>query len=98
MKTEHTKGPWTIGSTDGNDIGIIARDSGNGGQMVAMAVVDEDYAQDTDEHLSNARLIAAAPELLAALQPFTILNPLAMPSYAGSIAIAIDAIAKATRG
>lgn len=67
MKTnQHTPGPWTIADDNGIDIGIIARKQGKGGQMVAMATVDEDVPQDDDERLSNARLIAAAPDLLAA--------------------------------
>lgn len=63
---KHTPGPWTIADDNGTDIGIIARKRGRGGQMVAMVTVDEDVPQDDDERLANARLIAAAPDLLSA--------------------------------
>lgn len=49
-----------------------------------------------DEPEANARLFIAAPALLAALEPFTILNPLHCPSFAGSIEQARAAIAQAT--
>ena len=68
--SKHTPGPWTIADDNGTDIGIIARKRGRGGQMVAMVTVDEDVPQDDDERLANARLIAAAPDLLAACKAF----------------------------
>lgn len=67
MEPGFTPGPWRVGSHSDTDIGIIAPNSEHGGQMVAMAVIDEDVAQDEDEHLANARLVAAAPDLYAAL-------------------------------
>jgi hypothetical protein len=37
-------------------------------RLVAMVTFDEDKPQETEEVIANARLIAAAPELLAALK------------------------------
>lgn len=60
----HTPGPWEV---DGN---IAVRSSGPAGRQVALAEIsvrgrpwDETY----NEAMANARLIAAAPDLLAAL-------------------------------
>lgn len=65
----HTELPWAIGSTS-DDIGIVARNAGHGGKLVAMVVYDEDEAQDEDERFANAQLIVRAvnshAELLAA--------------------------------
>ena len=53
----HTPGPWAIGiETDNERAQVIASDGGH------IAYVE------CDPVLTNARLIAAAPELLAALQ------------------------------
>jgi len=55
--TKHTRGGWTV---DGAD--IIGAD----GRLIAQLVDDEGGAHH-DETQANAALIAAAPELLAAL-------------------------------
>lgn len=55
MNTKHTPGPWSI-----DDDGIIVSQFGDVAQ-VAGTVAD-------DETLPNQRLLAAAPELLAALE------------------------------
>lgn len=78
MKTEYSPAPWShepLQSTQGADIAIV----GNG-QVIAVIQHDPDIqtaAEDeidgdnvvwTGEDLANARLLAAAPELLAALE------------------------------
>lgn len=78
MKTEYSPAPWShepLQATQGADIAIV----GNG-QVIAVIQHDPDIqttAEDeidgdnvvwTAEDLANARLIAAAPELLAALE------------------------------
>ena len=60
MKTTHTPGPWHVDVTDAD------ADVHSGFGMVA-CTVGHPSNQD-DEGRSNARLIAAAPELLAALE------------------------------
>jgi hypothetical protein len=60
--TQHTPGPWTQG--DDNPLNIYGRYSN-------VAKVDGTHAtgaRTEEEALANARLIASAPELLAALQ------------------------------
>ena len=66
----HTAGPWTVGPEDW----LISQSSGMGyrnfpvrapeGFDVAMVYCDED----DDEQVANARLIAAAPDLLEACE------------------------------
>lgn len=57
---QHTPGPWRTGGKDGRI--IYAAD----GFAVADATVF--HGRHEGEHSENARLIAAAPELLAALE------------------------------
>jgi hypothetical protein len=64
MDATHTPGPWTVpGYVCGPDIGIIGND-----RIVAMVTNDEDRPIDDAEQLANARLMAAAPELLDSLR------------------------------
>jgi len=58
MNTKHTPGPWSINRYDTYDKDIVIREPG--------VRVDFDDV-DQDEQEANARLIAAAPELLEAL-------------------------------
>lgn len=64
MSTKHTPGPWRLNSD--------ALVCGNGDLMMSIAICyDKSSAADgvsRDEMKANARLIAAAPELLAALK------------------------------
>ena len=61
MTTQHTPGPWTNDPADGALV-----DARVNGRLVAIAEV---FHCDTDESReANARLIAAAPDLLAALE------------------------------
>ena len=65
METKHTPGPWLlhfIGVELGN--GFIDVESESGRRIYCREV----YASDVEEKLANARLIAAAPELLEALK------------------------------
>ena len=56
--TKHTQGPWTIGKQDHD---VIMIDTANG-----TAICDV-YGDSVDQP-ANARLIAAAPDLLEALE------------------------------
>ncbi len=55
MKTEHTKGPWHVGITDSQSV------RADGLLVATMACQRKEWQ-------ANARLIAAAPELLEALE------------------------------
>lgn len=66
---EHTPGPWSIGGASGNE--GEAREIASESRCVAWTAStwDEDEGDVvTAEDDANARLIAAAPELLAALK------------------------------
>jgi hypothetical protein len=60
MTTKHTPGPWTDDGHDGRDSLIIHSQWGEVARVGANG--------DTSQRDANARLIAAAPELLAALK------------------------------
>jgi len=57
--SKHTPGPWSIARSGFpvDAFGILSGD---------MAIGQTVYIEDYDEHLANARLIAAAPEMLEA--------------------------------
>jgi len=58
----HTPGPWRL--SDGSpDVGVVTDE-----KLIAMVTNDEDSPMDVDEQLANSRLVAAAPDLLAALR------------------------------
>jgi hypothetical protein len=64
MDTKHTPGEWYVPShICGPDMAIIA-----GNRAIALVVNDEDEPIEEAEQLANARLMAAAPSLLAALR------------------------------
>jgi hypothetical protein len=70
MEAKHTPGPWEISSIDGRTIGPVAYTHTDPEvraieipQMKAVAVVKERI----EETEANARLISAAPEMLAML-------------------------------
>lgn len=62
MNMTHTPGPWRA-TFAYDDPAVVDQD----GRLVAMAVWDGEAMPEPDVFAANARLIAAAPELLAAL-------------------------------
>lgn len=69
MKTQHTPGPWEI---DATDCPIIINGSNQDGPdcvcTIPISAPSFTYAYTAEVALSNAQLIAAAPELLDALK------------------------------
>lgn len=61
--SEHTPGPWTV-VVSGLAVWSISKPPGQNGVIALCDSVARPYA----ENKANARLIAAAPELLAALE------------------------------
>lgn len=93
MKTKHTKGPWIVAIT-GNIL------DGRGRKVVSIESIT---GNDASEKTANARLIAAAPELLGALKALLDskrehYGPSVLNHYNNNSAVikARDAIAKAT--
>lgn len=91
-KTKHTPGPWTLGPCAGQV-------EGPKGELLAGGI---DYRIPDDVKLSNSRLIAAAPDLLEALNKVASCsrypkNDTENPAFALDAlrSIARDAIAKA---
>lgn len=75
--TKHTPAPWTVNHDDGETIGILGNNGKNArGQQYVAAIQYSEKAQaeylpnipSHNEARANARLIAAAPELLAILE------------------------------
>lgn len=68
MSNKHTPGPWAMPDSGQ---GRISKVGANGGWDGLIATADcGDFARSRSEGLANALLIAAAPELLEALQRF----------------------------
>jgi hypothetical protein len=70
METNHTKGPWELGASKQS----VVKADGQNSKVIA-AIRTNDYLVnprfEEGEAEANARLIAAAPDLLEALKDFT---------------------------
>ena len=87
--TKHTPGPWFTSDLFSTMVQIPARDSGFvDGEIQVFGHGGSSY----EEAKANARLIAAAPELLEALKA---VQALALPGATHIHQIVADAIAKA---
>ena len=63
METKHTPGPWAYHNTPTPFIHVAA-----GGLPICQIYTSTAHGQSMGEQFANAHLIAAAPELLEALQ------------------------------
>ena len=97
MSNKHTPGPWTV-TADGAGWYIeCSPERGHSVAYIRAEIGEEDPDTSDDEKESNARLIAAAPELLEALKLIANAENSALDlAYCKGIARA--AIAKATGG
>ena len=88
---EHTPGPWSAPLYDGHTTGLVWAEEPHGGPIasISRAVNDPDVACTADAHL-----IAAAPDLLAALEQLVFRVQLS-PEDAWIETAALDAIATA---
>jgi hypothetical protein len=104
MNTQHTQGPWTLTQTKHETI-VDSWHIHIGERQIPVFPYKRIYSDDRtqsglvidDEHMADARLIAAAPDLLEALQ--NLLNPIYQSDGRADpkrIANARAAIAKAT--
>ena len=97
MKTKHTPGPWDWRDIDDLRQSKSTRTDGRYGESVLCASYDCDrgpYLETTD---ANRALIAAAPDLLAALERLERLSGSAMMTDDPARESARSAIAKATK-
>jgi hypothetical protein len=99
-QVKHTPGPWAIRPNAFDDWGVVRAANGN---LVAVARAGEHLTEDqyaehrrvgTDPYGHNARLIAAAPDMLAALKMLATDNEDAM-KFSDRMNMAAAAIAKA---
>lgn len=89
MTTQHTPGPWTTdGAACTGDLDVIS-------PAGRITLIDCEFSDESEDVLTaNARLISAAPELLAAIEG--LLNALPSATTHPAIKAARAAIAKAT--
>jgi hypothetical protein len=84
MSAKHTPGPWTTLPEECHKPYVRIRGTRLGGRYKVANVLTPIYEgvheRDAEETRANARLIAAAPDLLAALQAL-------ISEYGGSIAV-----------
>lgn len=93
MSTKHTPGPWAF-APDSSGVGTHGSIWGNDQESVCVAEVVDDGEMGAIELTANARLITAAPDMLAALDAIAC-HSSCPPSL---FAIACAAIAKADGG
>lgn len=96
---EHTKGPWTVEAVNSERLHDICLDypvpAGGNPILVATVFGDDDLPPiDNREASANARLIAAAPDLLAVCK--ALLDPLRANTLKEVIRMAGAAVARAT--
>ena len=90
----HTPGPWV--ASEGHPTDVWHVDSDARQFSIVVSRHEADYNMPVEEVQANARLIAAAPELLAALQRLSVLADSAGHPFMKTVAQ--EAIAKATGG
>lgn len=90
--SKHTPGPWWLKVAHNGDCGILAYDTG----VFAEAYADIRHSgeDNRDEALANARLIAAAPDLLEALKAINV-DICMVSASSENMRLVRDAIAKA---
>lgn len=90
--SKHTKGPWSFKYDDETRSGVNVY--GNNGQT---QIIDFVMGENLDEAEANARLIAASPDLLKALEAIADISPCTYEDAVEAVNIAKAAIQKATQ-
>ena len=91
MSTQHTPGPWECLPDEGN--GYLRIRGTKGGNLFKIANVPASTPYNRKETEANARLIAAAPDMLRALQRIT--HPAADDD---DVSFALEVIGRVTGG
>jgi hypothetical protein len=98
--TKHTPGPWEYLATNANTLNDYTRTIfATVGECVAHVETNDDDGKPTEKGEANARLIAAAPELLEALEAVLRFDANMPGEYKHDVTLAIKvrkAISKAT--
>lgn len=94
MTHTHTPGPWEVGRGYASTHATPIRWEGE--NLAWVCGTDSPHEFSLEQTLANARLIATAPDLLAALEGLLSDNYLADPINADRMAEARAAVAKAT--
>lgn len=103
MTTNHTPGPWRALSEECDKPYIRIRGTKLGGRYkvanVLTPVYDGVHQREAEETRANASLIAAAPELLAALEAWQAVCDRIVDQYDGVVAgVDFAALGRANRG
>ena len=93
---KHTPGPW--GASEGHPSDVWHVDMPNRWYSVIVSRGGDDWDMPVEEVQANARLIAAAPELLAVVEMLSRYDPLEHPYFYSVINKAKAALAKAKGG
>lgn len=100
--SKHTPGPWRVGTPGPNGLYTVGTRQG---LMTAMVAHSANHLAECEQTIADARLIAAAPELLDALQNILMhigkgrendVDWVCEPIHSDEIKAARAAIAKAT--
>ena len=93
---QHTPGPWSLGDCNGLTV-LGPRTRFKSGQRALACIATCDDSEKSAEDEANARLIAAAPDLLNALGwALTQVDDDLCPDHQAALNAAYAAIAKAT--
>jgi len=96
QKNQYTPGPWKVNKDF--KIPVIEYDLGDGGEP--LPIVGTVHGVDRDMCIANARLIAAAPELLEAAEAILMKQEdeswFRLPKNCSEIKMLRDAVSKAT--
>ena len=96
--SKHTLGPWVVRDIPSHDIYV---GPANNGGAPSIAICPRKVSVDVEQQKANARLIAAAPLMLEALQAMLLMTeqhatPGLVPKPGSPVALARAAIAAAT--
>lgn len=98
-QNKHTPGPWKAQSRCASDGTLVVKDASFDEICVVREKTLRDYTDEDKKHVANARLIAAAPDLLAACEAVLKADanpqPWLEPKYSNAIAQARSALSKA---
>jgi hypothetical protein len=93
MSTKHTPGPWEANQWYDEETGVSGWSFSAGGYLLPLSALETD---DPEEAEANARLIAAAPELLKALIALHAVARVPMDEDYAAVTNAAEVIARAT--